>query len=103
MRKLKGSVSGFPGCCGASVVHGLSTYEDADFRGYTSTLQFATTSSENGPDTIKALEQEKFKRILKWQNSNGGRTCTLWVRGPAELVEDAKVAFKRKKLTVEDE
>lgn len=102
MVSLKGSTSSFPGCCGASVVHGLSTYVEGNNPDYAATLQFATTSSENGADTLKALKEAKFKRILTWRNDNGGRTCTLWVRGPAKMVAEVKL-LRRKKSTVEDE
>lgn len=91
---LRGQIVQFPGTCGADVIAGLSTEVGAPEPLKSRTLQFASTSSENGESVITALKSLKFVQVLTWVNANGGRTCTLWVRGPHKLVAQAKKAIK---------
>ena len=80
--KIQGVNSSFPGCCGATILHGLAANYDKDARHATKTesAQFAVTN-ENQIDAETALRAAKFVPLATWENKNTDNMLTLWGRG----------------------
>jgi len=78
--RLTGTITGFPSCCGADIIHGLGVEETpSNPRPNALPLRLAVTNPSQ-TESASALEREGFKKVLTWTGGHGTE-LTLWARG----------------------
>jgi len=77
---LHGTITEFPSCCGADIIHGLFVEETQTApRQNNLPLRLAVTNPSQ-TDAASALEREGFKKVLTWTGGHGTE-LSLWARG----------------------